>query len=76
MTPILAEAVAKAAVRSEGIATLLIVATLAAQDAAAADHCSKQKVIRSALHAGLCLEQSCVVRHCEGDTAHAQHADY
>ena len=40
----LAEAVAKAAVRSEGIAALLILATLAAQDSAAANHCDKQKV--------------------------------
>lgn len=44
VTPVLADAVAKAAVRSEGVAALLIVATLAAQDAAAADHCDKQKV--------------------------------
>lgn len=44
VTPILAEAVAKAAVRSDGIAALLTVALLAAQDAAAADHGAKQKV--------------------------------
>ena len=44
VTPILAEAVAKAAVRSDGIAALLIVALLAAQDAAAASHSETQKV--------------------------------
>ena len=44
VTPVLAEAVAKAAVRSDGIAALLIVALLAAQDAAAASHSETQKV--------------------------------
>lgn len=44
VSPVLADAVAKAATRSEGISALLILATLAAQDAAASEHCEKQKV--------------------------------
>lgn len=50
VTPILAEAVAKAAVRSDGIAALLIVALLAAQDAAAASHSETQKVWSGMTH--------------------------
>ncbi len=44
VSPVLADALAKAAVRSEGVAALLALTSFAAADCGAAAHCDSQKV--------------------------------